>query len=423
MSQREKDHIHFYLAVRSIVRKLTKGDTPDTAQMNARVREMIQEALASDGVEEILKMGDDPQFDIFDKDYLEKINKVKLPNTRIKLLQQLLAKAIGEVRKVNKVRGVDFTQKMQTLVQRYNERKEDDVLKSEVYEDFADQITELILEVKQEYGAGDALGIDFEEKAFYDILLALCVKYDFTYSEGKLIGLSRAVKDLVDEQTRFPDWNKRDDIKATLKVELILLLDKHGYPPVERDEVYQDIFEQAENFKKHQKVEKEMIIAHQGHLFIGTNDYFKAEEVFYQYKHFATWLGLEFTNEGEFVQGSWIRRGIEFVQRVFRSKETDELFGKGKKAIELAHLELKQAEVNNKNADAAAKFLTSVKEIPNAASRFGSLVVVKVTTNGEPQVLSGVLTTDQLIALEKNNNLLYNPTELYQRLSSGNLLE
>jgi len=27
-------------------------------------------------------------------------------------------------------------------------------------------------------------------------------------------------------------------------------LDEFGYPPVERDEVYQDIFEQAENFKK-----------------------------------------------------------------------------------------------------------------------------------------------------------------------------
>jgi type I restriction enzyme R subunit len=35
-----------------------------------------------------------------------------------------------------------------------------------------------------------------------------------------------------------------------LKAGLILLLDKHGYPPVERDEVYQDIFDQAENFKK-----------------------------------------------------------------------------------------------------------------------------------------------------------------------------
>ena len=29
-----------------------------------------------------------------------------------------------------------------------------------------------------------------------------------------------------------------------------MLLADHGYPPVDRDEVYQDIFEQAENFKK-----------------------------------------------------------------------------------------------------------------------------------------------------------------------------
>jgi type I restriction enzyme R subunit len=28
------------------------------------------------------------------------------------------------------------------------------------------------------------------------------------------------------------------------------LLDEHGYPPVERDEVYVEIFKQAENFKK-----------------------------------------------------------------------------------------------------------------------------------------------------------------------------
>ncbi|HIE82630.1 MAG TPA: DUF3387 domain-containing protein, partial [Dehalococcoidia bacterium] len=31
---------------------------------------------------------------------------------------------------------------------------------------------------------------------------------------------------------------------------LILILAKHGYPPVDRDEVYKEIFEQAENFKK-----------------------------------------------------------------------------------------------------------------------------------------------------------------------------
>ncbi len=256
LTQTEKDYIHFYLAVRSIVFKLTKGNAPDTAQMNARVREMIKDALQSDGVEEIFKLGDEEETeqDLFDEDYLAKIDKIKLPNTKIKLLQQLLAKVIGELRKVNRVKGIDFTRKMQSLVEHYNQRDENDILRSEVFEEMAEQLTNMIWEVHKEFSAGDALGIDFEEKAFYDILKELCVKYDFTYPEDKLIELAKAVKELVEGQAKYPDWNKRDDIKSALKVGLILLLDEFGYPPVERDEVYVEIFEQAENFKKNQIV-------------------------------------------------------------------------------------------------------------------------------------------------------------------------
>src|SRR5690554_384817 len=254
LTQEERDVIHFYLAVRSIVFKLSKGDTPDTAQMNAKVREMIKEALKSEGVEEIFKIGDNKETgqDIFDDAYLERIDKIKLPNTKIKLLQMLLAKVIGEISKRNKIKGIDFSKKMQALVERYNTRK-DDSFRSEVYEEIADQLADLIMEVRNEFSAGDELGISFEEKAFYDILKELCVKYDFSYPEEKLIELSKAVKDLVDSQARYPDWSKRDDIKAALKVGLILLLDEFGYPPVERDEVYKDIFEQAENFKRNSK--------------------------------------------------------------------------------------------------------------------------------------------------------------------------
>jgi type I restriction enzyme, R subunit len=254
LTQVERDYTHFYLAVRSIVFKLTKGNAPDTAQMNARVREMIKEALQSDGVEEIFKLGDEAETeqDIFDEDYLAKIEKIKLPNTKIKLLQQLLAKVIGEIRKVNKVKGIDFSKKMQALVERYNNRDANEILRSEVYEEMANALTDLIWEVHKEFSAGDELGIDFQEKAFYDILKELCIKYDFKYPDDKMIELAKAVKDLVDGQAKFPDWNKRDDIKSALKVGLILLLDEFGYPPVERDEVYVEIFEQAENFKKNQ---------------------------------------------------------------------------------------------------------------------------------------------------------------------------
>ena len=254
LTQLERDYTHFYLAVRSIIFKLTKGNAPDTAQMNAKVREMIKEALQSEGVEEIFKLGDEAETeqDIFDEDYLAKIDKIKLPNTKIKLLQQLLAKVIAEIKKVNRVKGIDFSKKMQALVERYNERDANDILRSEVYEEMASALTDLIWEVHKEFSAGDALGIDFEEKAFYDILKELCIKYDFKYPDEKMIELAKAVKDLVEGQAKFPDWNKRDDIKSALKVGLILLLDEFGYPPVDKDEVYVEIFEQAENFKKNQ---------------------------------------------------------------------------------------------------------------------------------------------------------------------------
>lgn len=252
LTQAERDYTHFYLAIRSIIFKLTKGNAPDTVQMNAKVREMIKEALQSDGVEEIFKLGDEQtvEQDIFDEDYLAKIAKIKLPNTKIKLLQQLLAKVIGEIKKINRIKGIDFSKKMQHLVERYNDRTANDVLRSEVYEEMANALAELIWEVHREFSAGDELGINFEEKAFYDILQQLCVKYDFNYPENKMVTLAKAVKTLVDEQAQFPDWSKREDIKSALKVGLILLLDEYGYPPVERDEVYIEIFEQAENFKK-----------------------------------------------------------------------------------------------------------------------------------------------------------------------------
>lgn len=252
-TETQRDEIHFYLAVRSIVFKLTKGVAPDTAQMNNRVKQMLQDAIESDGVEEIFKLGDDNQteIDIFSDDYMAKIDKIKLPNTKIKLLQKLLAKAIDDVKKINKITGIDFSKRLQSIVDKYNERKESDVLRSEVLEDFTDEIIDLYYALKKEKDSFKDLGIDFEEKAFYDILKALAVKYDFSYPNDKLITLAQKVKTVVDDKAKYTDWSKRDDIKAELKVDLIILLAENDYPPVDRDEVYKEIFEQAENFKKY----------------------------------------------------------------------------------------------------------------------------------------------------------------------------
>lgn len=254
ITHQERDQIHFYFAIKSILHKLTRWDAPDTSQMNEKVRELIQEAIISDWVEEIFKLWDNEQnqnIDIFSDEYLEKIDKIKLPNTKIKLLQQLLNKAINEYKKTNKIKWIDFSKKLKKLVDAYNERKEDLAFASEVLDDVAEQFTNLYHELKKDINSFIDLWINFEEKAFYDILKDIAKKHGFDYPEDKLIELSKAVKIIVDDKTKYTDWAQKADIKAELKVDLILTLAEHGYPPVTKDEVFKEIFEQAENFKKY----------------------------------------------------------------------------------------------------------------------------------------------------------------------------
>ena len=251
LSDEDKDYIHFYCAVRSILFKLTKGDAPDIAQMNARVREMLEGAIQSDGIEELFETGKHISVDIFSDEYMDKINAIQLPNTKIKILQRLLSQAIDEFRKVNKIMGVEFADRLKRVVDEYNNRRRDEAYANEVLDDVAEQLAQLLEELKKEKNSFKAMGIDYEEKAFYDILKAVARKYEFEYPDDKMLELSKRIKVIVDDKSRYTDWSTREDIKANLQVDLILLLDEFDYPPVTLDDVYKEVLEQAENFKKY----------------------------------------------------------------------------------------------------------------------------------------------------------------------------
>ena len=251
LSDEDKDYIHFYCAVRSILFKLTKGGAPDIAQMNARVREMLEGEIQSDGIEELFETGKHISVDIFSDEYMDKINAIQLPNTKIKILQRLLSQAIDEFRKVNKIMGMEFADRLKRVVDEYNNRRRDEAYANEVLDDVAEQLAQLLEELKKEKNSFKAIGIDYEEKAFYDILKVVAKKYEFEYPDDKMIELSKRIKIIVDDKARYTDWSTREDIKANLQVDLILLLDEFDYPPVTLDDVYKEVLEQAENFKKY----------------------------------------------------------------------------------------------------------------------------------------------------------------------------
>ena len=255
----ERDRIHFYLAVRSVLFKLTKGNAPDTEQMNKRVSKLIEEAIQAEGVSEVFTIEKDtPRFeqDIFSDEYLERINRIPLVNTKIKLLQQLLKRAIDDYRKVNRIKGVDFTERMNAIVDMYNARRKDKAFANEVLDDVAEQLTKLLEDLGKDKMSFEALHISFEEKAFFDILESVAKKYNFydeyieKYGEESLVNLAKDIKVIVDDKAKYAAWSARDDIKAEFKVNIILKLADYHYPPVTVDEVYKEVLAQAVNFRK-----------------------------------------------------------------------------------------------------------------------------------------------------------------------------
>ena len=248
VSAAERDWIHFYIAVRSIVFKMTKGDAPDVSEMNARVRQMVEDALISSDVEDIFKLGEKGcSIDLFSDEYLERVRALKRPNTRVQILERLLKNAVSTFREVNKIKAIDFAQKLNGILERYNDRTD----KADLNE-IVDEMIDLIYEMRAEQNSFAALGIDFEEKAFYDILKSCAVKYGFTYPEDKTIFLAKEIKRLVSDKTHYTNWSKKASIRAALQADLIVLLDDNGYPPEPQNDVYQNVIEQAENFKKYQ---------------------------------------------------------------------------------------------------------------------------------------------------------------------------
>lgn len=252
ISDAEREEIHYFCGVRSVIYKLTMGESPDASQMNRRVSEMIEEAIQSEGVEEIIQIGDDKDnLDVLSEEYMERLSRLKLPNTKVKLMERLLKTVITEFKKVNKVRGVDFSKRLNALVEKYNSRKDSAVFADEVLTEVANQMADLLKELNKEKRSFLDLGISYEEKAFYDILEAIAKQFGFEYPKDKMLQLAAAIKKIVEDKSKYTDWAARDDIKAELKMDLILVLAEYGYPPVTNDEVYKEILEQAENFKRY----------------------------------------------------------------------------------------------------------------------------------------------------------------------------
>lgn len=259
LTEEETATAQFYLAIRSIIYKQTQGNAPDAEIMNRVVEDMVKEAITCTGIENIID--DHKSVDLFSDDFLAELDTVKMPITKFNALLKLLRKAISAYGRTNKVKAVEFDERLRKVVDAYNSRDKL-VFTSEVVADFvndlSDELIRILQDLQQDKTSFEALGISYEEKAFYDILVKVRDDHGFPYEEEKCLLLAKKIKELVDDKAQFADWSTRDDIKNQLNMDLTILLYQNGYPPEWDEEVFEKVMEQAENFKKYADVSSDV---------------------------------------------------------------------------------------------------------------------------------------------------------------------
>lgn len=250
ISQEERNRIYFYSGVRSLLAKLTKGNAPDTALMNEKVKEMLDRAILSDEVVQLISTSQDMNeitIDLLSEEYLERIKKIPGLNTKFKLLQRLAKLTISTFRRTNKLMADEFSDKFAAIVRKYNDRhfRADDIAQ------IVDELTELLTEIHKEQQSGESLGISQEEKAFYDILNHIIDEYQFEFDKELLPEMAKRLKECTDKACSVIDWINREDTKAELRMDIVLVMEEFGFPPVYYDGVYKQVFQQMETYKKY----------------------------------------------------------------------------------------------------------------------------------------------------------------------------
>lgn len=257
-----------FMAIAGFVRKMSGTSEVDTETMNRQVSKMVQEALRYNKVESVLEDGE--QEDIFSPEYFEKLSDVKMPASKLELLIKTLRKQIKEYGKTNQVAAKKFQEMLEKTIAEYHERRkhlsseEAGEAQEQASEDIIRNATEQALKILREMNESREsfrkVGLTFEEKAFYDILMSLRDQYNFEYGEDKNIGgvmvndkcrsLAKKIKEIIDTKSSFADWLNNQIVRDQLKFDIKVCLVKNGYPPQYSPEVFQKVMEQVENFEE-----------------------------------------------------------------------------------------------------------------------------------------------------------------------------
>jgi type I restriction enzyme R subunit len=256
------------MAVAGFVRKMSGTSDVDTDTMNRAVAKMVEEALKYNQVENVLETGEEE--DLFSPEFVEKLSDVKMPATKLELLVKMLRRQIREYGKVNQVAAKTFEEMLEETIRQYHERRKhlsteeagetQEQASENIIRNATEQALAILHQMNESRESFRKIGLTFEEKAFYDILMALRDQYNFDFgidekTDGVIVNdacrmLAKKIKEIIDTKSSFADWLNNRNVRDQLKLEIKICLVKNGYPPEYSPEVFSKVMEQVENFEE-----------------------------------------------------------------------------------------------------------------------------------------------------------------------------
>lgn len=257
-----------FMAIAGFVRKMSGTSEVDTDTMNRAVSKMVEEALKYNQVESVLKSGEEEN--VSSPEYFEKLSDVKMPATKLEILIKMLRKQIKEYGKTNQLAAKSFQEMLEKTIAEYHERRKQlsaeeagetqERASEDIIKNATDQALAILRQMNENRESFRKVGLTFEEKAFYDILIALRDQYNFEYGTDKETGgvvinekcknLAKKVKEIIDTKSSFADWLNNQNVRNQLKLDIKICLVKNGYPPQYSKEVFSKVMEQVENFEE-----------------------------------------------------------------------------------------------------------------------------------------------------------------------------
>ncbi|WP_348658047.1 type I restriction endonuclease subunit R [Heyndrickxia faecalis] len=237
-TDRQKQEISYFIAVRSFVMKTARPDVPDLKEVNERISKMLEEAILGDQVMVLTEASSSESFDLLNEDNITKLRAMPQKNIATNILMRVMKEKLENVKKTNMTVSKSFSEKFELIMDRYHNRNDH----MDVYEVF-EELIKFKGELEEAIEEGEQLGLTYEEKAFFDVLgadpdIKKLMEDDILIKIAK--DLTKAVK-----ENRTVDWDKKRQAQAKMRLAIKKVLRKHGYPPNKEPKAVEDVLEQA----------------------------------------------------------------------------------------------------------------------------------------------------------------------------------